>query len=103
MDAVARTRFVHAGHEVHMVSQKPVIIEAGELTIQIPADLPTHGRGSGRARAFEAGVRAAMDGSDSSSCPYESERGAGSFRKQWMRGYEAFHAAQERKAQRVAS
>ena len=86
-----------------MVAMKPKIVHAGDIEVLVPSDLPQEGRGSGRAREFEFGVLAASYGQKSSDCPYESERGAGSFRKAWFRGYEAFHQAQERRAQRVAS
>lgn len=86
-----------------MVAQKPNVIKAGKISVILPADLNPEGRGSGRARAFEFGVLAASYGQSSDECPYKSERGAGSFRKAWLRGFEAYTDASERRSQRVAS
>lgn len=78
----------------------PEFIAVHDTQVPAPPDLRrTTGQGSGRFRAFEFGVIAASHGMTKDQCPYEPGRGSGSYRKSWMRGFDAFHAAnQKRKA-----
>lgn len=77
----------------------PNEIVVKEIRTPVPPDLlSTRGKGSGRVRVFEFGVMAASLGQTKDDCPYESGQGSGSFRKAWLRGFDAYTAARERKA-----
>lgn len=76
----------------------PNTIEVQGTRTPVPPDLlNTKGRGSGRVRAFEFGVIAASIGQSKTDCPYAEGQGSGSYRKSWIRGFDAFHAAQEKR------
>lgn len=69
------------------------------VTVQIPIDLAGYsGRGSGRRSAFVAGATARVLGRSREACPYDTKRGAVSYRIAWMRGFDAGERADRRKA-----
>lgn len=75
-----------------MVALNP--FTAKGVSFNIPAEFPTQGRGSGRANAWVRGVRAASRGKGEDSCPYAQGRGSGSWRRAWLKGHDAYYAAQ---------
>lgn len=65
------------------------------IQFEVPPQYPTTGRGSGRARCFIKGIRAAGANKSELACPYAPGKGSGSWRLAWFEGFEAFHAAKK--------
>lgn len=81
-----------------MVAISPFVAKG--IHFNVPPEFPTEGRGSGRAKAFVRGVRAASRGAPETKCPFSPGRGSGSFRLAWLRGHESYHAAKEWRSKR---
>ena len=74
-------------------------ITIDSMKVRVPQELASlKGRGAGRLSAFANGASAASLGNSRDTCPYESSRGSGSYRKAWLDGFDAFSVAHERAA-----